>query len=118
MNTIDIFKQLQDVFTLPALPAKESIRVNDWSFEGTDIKMELFIDGMHDDYIYTCKADIEDFRRYCGVTWEVPALDGFCEWFRGLLGEEQTHEVECFAELKLRLIPAIKADYANWVANR
>jgi hypothetical protein len=118
MNTIDIFKTLQGAFALPARQKKESIQVNEWAFEGSSIRMELFIDGMHDDYIYTCKADIEDFRKYCGVTCEVPSLGYFCEWFKGLLGEEQTHEVECFAELNLRLIPVIKADYATWLANR
>lgn len=115
MNTVTLFKSLQDAFSLPALPVIEGIKVADWEWSGVMISAELYMDGMAEGYAYTCSIDPVPFRAYCELT---SVIEGpFCEWFNNLSWGEQLEEIECYTQLKLKLIPAIKADYANWIAN-
>lgn len=114
MNTVALFKSLQDIFTLPALQVKENTELNDWYWEGTNIVLNVSLKGKDDDHHYILKVDIKDFRAHCELTNEIPE-GAFCEWFDNLLGFDQEVEIESYAN---KFLAEIKADYAAWISTR
>jgi len=113
-TTIDFFKSLQGLFTLPALPVKEGTELNDWEWLRTGIVLNVSLKGMDDDHSYNLQVDIQDFQEHCELTNEIPK-DGFCEWFEDLSWFDQQVEAETYAN---KFLAKIKADRAEWMGNR
>ena len=124
MNTVTLFKSLQEVFTLPALqvmPVFEKVGVNNIEICGRTLVAELYLECFiengeacesHDDYLYTATIRLDRFQEYCELT---SVIRDFTEWWK--YEAEQEFEVRCYAEQK-GILQDMKADYANWIAKQ
>jgi hypothetical protein len=113
MNTVNLFKSLDDHFTLPDLQVKESTKVHDWRWaDGPWIEFDMFLRSTEDSYLYTKQFYLPDFQEHCELTYVIEG--SFCEWFENLSWQDKLEEMESFADAR-GMVAEIKADYAAWL---
>lgn len=110
---LEIFKSLQQHFTLPPVAIKDTIKCADWRYHDQIwFEFDLYLEGQDDEYWYSKQFYGAEFEEHCRFTNEIP-VHGFYEWWEDLSWHNKLVEIETFVA-KRDLVAEIKEDYKQW----
>lgn len=108
----ELFKSLQEHFTLPPVVAIGTIRCIDWRYHDMLwFEFDLHLEGQHPDFCYSKQFYGLEFEEHCRETNDIPK-HRFYEWWEKLDWDDKQVEIETFVK-KRNLAPEIREEYLN-----